>query len=238
MKKNPTKAESETRAERMIESAAKQIQTRIPQIWKGMEPSLTDEYWGIMGDWGDKVRERRKREYMFEELVWNEAWEETEKFDRPMQQKLMKEVDALILKFLNSPAGKHPVSKTRDYLSRPIQQNPRSSNSSKQDYVATFKKPSGTVVVDDQNYYGSKSKVTEAAIEDAHRYGWVLMSVQLKKSFKNPVKPRKGEKTKAFVSRCMSEEKVKFPKVKQRIAVCLSKAQARRNPFNDRNLDA
>lgn len=176
MKKNPTKAESELRAQRMIDSAAKHIQTRIPQIWKKMEPNLTDEYWGIMGDWGDKVRERRKREYMFEELVWNEAWEETEKFDRPMQQKLMKEVDALILKFLNSPAGKHPVSKTRDYLSRPIQQN--------------------------------------------------------------PVKPRKGEKTKAFVSRCMSEEKVKFPKQKQRIAVCLSKSQARRNPFNDRNLDA
>ena len=56
---------------------------------------------------------------------------------------------------------------------------------------------------------------------------------------KNPVKPRKGEKTKAFVSRCMSEEKEKFPKQKQRIAVCLSKSQAsRRNPFNDRNLDA
>ena len=55
---------------------------------------------------------------------------------------------------------------------------------------------------------------------------------------KNPVKPRKGEKTKAFVSRCMSEEKVKFPKQKQRIAVCLSKSQTRRNPFNDRNLDA
>jgi|694.fasta_scaffold03227_16 hypothetical protein len=54
--------------------------------------------------------------------------------------------------------------------------------------------------------------------------------------YANPVKPRKGEKTKAFVSRCMSEEKRSFPKVKQRIAVCLSKA--RKNPFNDRNLDA
>jgi len=53
---------------------------------------------------------------------------------------------------------------------------------------------------------------------------------------KNPVKPRKGEKTKAFVSRCMSEEKKSFPKQKQRIAVCLSKA--RKNPFHDRNLDA
>ena len=53
---------------------------------------------------------------------------------------------------------------------------------------------------------------------------------------KNPVKPRKGESERKFVSRCMSEEKKSFPKQKQRIAVCLSKA--RKNPFNDRNLDA
>ena len=55
---------------------------------------------------------------------------------------------------------------------------------------------------------------------------------------KNPVKPRKGERTKAFISRCMSEEKMSFPEPKQRIAVCLSKSRAKRNPFNDRNLDA
>jgi len=53
---------------------------------------------------------------------------------------------------------------------------------------------------------------------------------------KNPVKRRKGESVRDFTSRCMSEEKKSFPKVKQRIAVCLSKA--RKNPFNDRNLDA
>ncbi len=51
----------------------------------------------------------------------------------------------------------------------------------------------------------------------------------------NPVKPRRGESEREFVSRCMSEEKKKFPEPKQRIAVCLSKA--RRNPFPDRNLD-
>ena len=55
---------------------------------------------------------------------------------------------------------------------------------------------------------------------------------------KNPVKPRKGERTKAFIGRCMSEEKMSFPEPKQRIAVCLSKSRAKRNPFNDRNLDA
>ncbi len=54
--------------------------------------------------------------------------------------------------------------------------------------------------------------------------------------YDNPVKPRKGESERKFVSRCMSEEKKSFPKVKQRIAVCLSKS--RKNPFNDRNLDA
>ena len=52
---------------------------------------------------------------------------------------------------------------------------------------------------------------------------------------RNPVRPRRGESERDFISRCMSEEKKKFPEPKQRIAVCLSKA--RRNPFPDRNLD-
>ena len=46
---------------------------------------------------------------------------------------------------------------------------------------------------------------------------------------RNPVLPRKGESERKFVSRCMSEEKMSFPKQKQRIAVCLSKA--RKNPL-------
>jgi hypothetical protein len=50
-----------------------------------------------------------------------------------------------------------------------------------------------------------------------------------KDAFENPVKPRKGESERKFVSRCMSEEKESFPKQKQRIAVCLSKA--RKNPL-------
>jgi hypothetical protein len=50
-----------------------------------------------------------------------------------------------------------------------------------------------------------------------------------KDAFENPVKPRKGETEHKFVSRCMSEEKQSFPKLKQRIAVCLSKA--RKNPY-------
>ncbi len=53
---------------------------------------------------------------------------------------------------------------------------------------------------------------------------------------KNPVKPRKGESSRSFVSRCMSEEKASFPKTKQRIAVCLSKSR-KRNPVYDTGSD-
>ena len=47
---------------------------------------------------------------------------------------------------------------------------------------------------------------------------------------KNPLKRRKGESVRDFTSRCMSEEKMSFPKTKQRIAVCLSKSR-KRNPL-------
>ena len=67
------------------------------------------------------------------------------------------------------------------------------------------------------------------------RRGYKLVTFEVTR--KNPVKPRKGEKTKAFVSRCMSEEKKSFPKVKQRIAVCLSKSRARRNPYLESGAD-
>jgi hypothetical protein len=46
----------------------------------------------------------------------------------------------------------------------------------------------------------------------------------------NPLKPYKGESSRSFVSRCMSEEKASFPEPKQRIAVCLSKSR-KRNPL-------
>lgn len=53
---------------------------------------------------------------------------------------------------------------------------------------------------------------------------------------KNPVTRRKGEPSRSFVSRCMSEEKMSFPKTKQRIAVCLSKSR-KRNPVYDTGSD-
>jgi hypothetical protein len=80
---------------------------------------------------------------------------------------------------------------------------------------------------------GRSAKELLPLYEDLLRQYGIL---SLKKTMTNPVKPRKGESERKFVSRCMSEEKKSFPKVKQRIAVCLSKA--RKNPFNDRNLDA
>ena len=55
-------------------------------------------------------------------------------------------------------------------------------------------------------------------------------------SKKNPVKPRKGESARDFAARCMSEEKMSFPKTKQRIAVCLSKSR-KRNPVYDTGSD-
>ena len=58
----------------------------------------------------------------------------------------------------------------------------------------------------------------------------------IRKSKENPVKPRRGESSRAFVSRCMSEEKQSFPAPKQRIAVCLSKSR-RRNPVYDTGSD-
>ena len=52
----------------------------------------------------------------------------------------------------------------------------------------------------------------------------------------NPVTRRKGETARDFTARCMSEEKMSFPKTKQRIAVCLSKSR-KRNPDYDTGSD-
>ena len=52
----------------------------------------------------------------------------------------------------------------------------------------------------------------------------------------NPVRRQKGETEGEFTSRCMSEEKMSFPKTKQRIAVCLSKSR-KQNPVYDTGSD-
>lgn len=92
------------------------------------------------------------------------------------------------------------------------------------------------------DYYSSKAEAQSELAELAETRGdydsWRVVPASTRANddiYENPVKPRRGESERDFVSRCMSEEKMKFPKQKQRIAVCLSKA--RRNPFPDRNLD-
>jgi hypothetical protein len=52
----------------------------------------------------------------------------------------------------------------------------------------------------------------------------------------NPLKRRKGETQREFMSRCMSEEHASFPQQRQRVAVCLSKSR-RRNPVYDTGSD-
>jgi hypothetical protein len=45
--------------------------------------------------------------------------------------------------------------------------------------VATFRKPCGVVVVDVDTYHGPMAEALEAAEEDAHRYGWELVGVEV-----------------------------------------------------------
>jgi len=99
------------RSEMMVTRAARNIQKRIPQIWKEMELDLPDEYWGVMGDFGDMLKAQRDRVYDFESRVFDEMWEETEKFDKSEQQKLYKLTDLMLKKFLKSPAAKHPTTR-------------------------------------------------------------------------------------------------------------------------------
>ena len=86
------------------------------------------------------------------------------------------------------------------------------------------------------DYYDTKSEAKSELIEIAKIHGdydsFRIVPADTEADtdiYDNPVKPRKGESERKFVSRCMSEEKKSFPKVKQRIAVCLSKA--RKNPL-------
>jgi hypothetical protein len=45
--------------------------------------------------------------------------------------------------------------------------------------VATFRKPCGGVVVDKDTYHEPMAEAREAAEEDAHRYGWEFLSVEV-----------------------------------------------------------
>jgi len=45
-------------------------------------------------------------------------------------------------------------------------------------FTATFRKPSGETVTDTLSYYEPMNEALDAAHEDAHRYGWALVSLQ------------------------------------------------------------
>lgn len=53
------------------------------------------------------------------------------------------------------------------------------SNTTSSTAVATFRKPCGELVIDDESYYGPLTDAVEAAEEDANRYGWQVVSVTL-----------------------------------------------------------
>ena len=245
------------RSEMMVTRAARNIQKRIPQIWKEMEPDLTDDYWGAMGEWGDMIKAQRDRVYNFESRVFDEMGQKIEKFDKSEQQKLYKLADLMLKKFLKSPAAKHPTKRlnqrpagtSRYFPSLDGKKNPVKSRKGWKIQIvssngwADVKSGNGGNYKTD--YYSTKNDAQSEVAELAEIHGdfdsFRVVPASTKADddiYENPVKPRKGEPSRKFVSRCMSEEKKSFPKQKQRISICLSKAQARRNPFNDRNLDA
>ena len=84
----------------------------------------------------------------------------------------------------------------------------------------------------------SKMTIDDIAAEVEKKYGVEpeVIRHDLDDGDTNPVKPRKGESSRDFTARCMSEEKMSFPKTKQRIAVCLSKSR-KRNPVYDTGSD-
>lgn len=86
--------------------------------------------------------------------------------------------------------------------------------------------PTGSIIshMDDGHW-----AVSNRAGKPVREFKTAAEAVQFVSTHRNPVKPRHGESERSFVSRCMSEEKRKFPDRKQRIAVCLSKS--RRNPY-------
>jgi hypothetical protein len=265
------------RSEMMVTRAARNIQKRIPQIWKEMELDLPDEYWGVMGDFGDMLKAQRDRVYDFESRVFDEMWEETEKFDKSEQQKLYKLTDLMLKKFLKSPAAKHPTTRLNqrpagtlryfpslDNKKNPAsRKNPRHANDdpSREEMIEHIRKVYGREAdefdIEEAIYWfandyhgGQSSNLYSALSTSEYRPGrsssgpeegsmGEMIYADLVDTFstkKNPLKRRKGESVRDFTSRCMSEEKMSFPKTKQRIAVCLSKSR-KRNPVYDTGSD-
>jgi hypothetical protein len=103
------------------------------------------------------------------------------------------------------------------------------------------------VPLDDEGFFDARSRYAVKNRNNILRIGsWYMDSGTIYRhiiknrpeffAYENPLRPRKGESSRAFVSRCMSEEKMSFPEPKQRIAVCLSKSR-KRNPVYDTGSD-
>jgi hypothetical protein len=139
-----------------------------------------------------------------------------------------KDDDGAVYETLDSNITKNVPEKGKFPRKNPV--NPTRVYTTYSAWRAAAKKAGAT------RFEGGKDDIAQAWDSSGSWIGeWDGAEGFINKSKENPVKPRRGESERDFVSRCMSEEKKSFPEPKQRIAVCLSKA--RRNPFNDRNLD-
>lgn len=109
-----------------------------------------------------------------------------------------------------------------------------------EDLFSAIKMKDGSLVkLDDEGYVDMRSRAGQKVRKESVTVGsWYGDRGEIYRHLikNNPVLPRKGEPSRAFVSRCMSEEKASFPEPKQRIAVCLSKSR-KRNPVYDTGSD-
>ena len=119
---------------------------------------------------------------------------------------------------LESSGGEDPLDAMFVEYMRPMQdEEPFMMGGSKYEFVRA-RYPDGRM---DIGVYSQRGDVTYG-----YRHWRQMMGIEKN----NPVVPRKGESPRDFTARCMSEEKMSFPKTKQRIAVCLSKSR-KRNPL-------
>jgi hypothetical protein len=103
-----------------------------------------------------------------------------------------------------------------------------------EDLFSAIKMKDGSLVkLDEEGFVDMRSRAGQKVRKESITVGaWYGDRGEIYRQMirNNPVVPRKGESSRSFVSRCMSEEKASFPKTKQRIAVCLSKSR-KRNPL-------
>ena len=109
-----------------------------------------------------------------------------------------------------------------------------------EDLFSAIKMKDGSLVkLDEEGFVDMRSRAGQKVRKESITVGsWYGDRGEIYRQMirNNPVRPRRGESSRDFVSRCMSEERESFPAPKQRIAVCLSKSR-RRNPVYDTGSD-